>query len=323
MRISRERLLFEAEATGFRAEVLEKAILLLNLLEGFRSHPYLKERLAIKGGTALNFFVFHELPRLSVDVDLNYIGAAEREVMLAERPKVEEAIQAVCSREGYNIRGKPSEHAGGKWFLRYESALGMGGNLEVDLNFMFRIPLWPVMNRDSFSVGSYRATGIPILDIHELAAGKLTALFARSSSRDLFDVHLLLTRGCLETQFLRLAFVIYGAMKRKDWRTVTVEDIKFEQKVLEDRLLPLLREDIISTIKQTRDWGNLLVQECRSLLDVVLPFKDTELEFLDRLLEQGEVVPSLLTSDETLAERIKRHPSLEWKALNIRQFKQR
>ena len=37
----------EAEATGFRAEALEKALRLLELLEGFRSHPFLKSRVAL------------------------------------------------------------------------------------------------------------------------------------------------------------------------------------------------------------------------------------------------------------------------------------
>lgn len=58
MRISKERLLTESAATGFRPDVLEKAIRLLNLLDSFRSHPFLKGRLALKGGTALNLFVF-------------------------------------------------------------------------------------------------------------------------------------------------------------------------------------------------------------------------------------------------------------------------
>jgi len=56
MRISKEKLFSEAEVTGFRPEILEKVIRLLSLLEGFRSHPFLKGRLALKGGTAINFF---------------------------------------------------------------------------------------------------------------------------------------------------------------------------------------------------------------------------------------------------------------------------
>ena len=72
--------------------------LLLRLLEGFQAHPFLKGRLALKGGTALNLFEFN-VPRLSVDIDLNYIGAIDLEKMQAERPKIEQALKAVCQRE--------------------------------------------------------------------------------------------------------------------------------------------------------------------------------------------------------------------------------
>jgi len=54
------------------------------------------------------------VPRLSVDVDLNYVGAADRESMLAERPKLELALQAVCGREGLTVKSLPAERAGGK-----------------------------------------------------------------------------------------------------------------------------------------------------------------------------------------------------------------
>jgi hypothetical protein len=39
-----------AAATGFRAEPLEKVIRLLEMLDGLRSHPFLKPRIALKGG---------------------------------------------------------------------------------------------------------------------------------------------------------------------------------------------------------------------------------------------------------------------------------
>jgi predicted nucleotidyltransferase component of viral defense system len=241
MKISKERLAVEAEATGFRSEVLEKVIHQLNLLDGFRSHPLLKKQLVLKGGTALNLFSFN-LPRLSVDIDLNYIGAVDRVTMIAERPKVEEAIRATCSREGFTVRRIPEQHAGGKWLLRYESALGQGGNLQLDLNFMFRIPLWPVMTLNSHPVGSYEVAGIQVLDIHELAAGKLCALLARQQGRDLFDSHQLLNHNDLEQKRLRLAFVVYGAMNRKDWRTVSLQDVDFAADELSHHLLPCSAE---------------------------------------------------------------------------------
>lgn len=43
-----------AGATGFRAETLEKVLLLLGLLDAIRAHPYTGPRVALKGGTALN-----------------------------------------------------------------------------------------------------------------------------------------------------------------------------------------------------------------------------------------------------------------------------
>ena len=320
MRISRERLLAEAEATGFRPEILEKVIHLLNLLQGFRSHPFLKERFALKGGTALNLFVF-SVPRLSVDMDLNYIGVADREAMLAERPKVEEAIRAVCLREDMTVVREPGDHAGGKWRLRYNAAPGGTGNLEVDLNFMFRVPLWDVTTTDSRQIGSSQASRIPILDLHELAAGKLTALLARHASRDLFDSHLLLTRHELDTERLRLAFTVYGAMNRRDWRTVQAEDVDFEARELRDQLLPTVRQGLLEECGDPHEWAATLVSECRSALGCVLPFRDPEREFLDRILSHGEIAPALLTDDGTLAERIARSPGLLWKAIHVRQYK--
>ncbi len=102
MRLSAEKLAVEAESTGFRPDVLEKVAHLLGLLDTLQSHPFLKGKLVLKGGTALNLFVF-DLPRLSVDIDLNYVGAENRNAMLEERPRIEQAVQAVFKREGYTV----------------------------------------------------------------------------------------------------------------------------------------------------------------------------------------------------------------------------
>ena len=319
MKISKERISAEARTTGFRPEVLEKVIQLLNLLEGFQSHPFLKGRWALKGGTALNLFLF-DLPRLSVDIDLNYIGAVDRQKMLEERPKVEQAVQAVCSREGINVSRMPTDHAGGKWQLRYDSSLGTAGNLEVDMNFMFRVPLWPVEIKDARQVGSYSARQIPVLDLHELAAGKLVAMFARHASRDLFDVHQLLTSGALCQEKLRLGFVLYGAMNRKDWRTVRIDDVAYDLGEVENHLLPVIRSEFLAEQKPG-DWAKGMIDQCREWLNAVLPMSDNELEFLNRILDHGEIKSELLTTGEEMAERIKVHPLLQWKALNVRRHK--
>jgi len=114
-------------------------------------------RVALKGGTALN--VFHsDLDRLSVDIDVNYVGAVEKEQMDADRPGLEDRIERLMESKGYAARREPSEHAGGKWIYRYASALGGAGTIEIDINYLYRGPLYGVNRMPSTAIGSYQAT---------------------------------------------------------------------------------------------------------------------------------------------------------------------
>jgi len=310
----------EAAATGFRAESLEKVIRLLEVLDGVRSHQFLKSRMVLKGGTALNLFVL-DVPRLSVDIDLNYIGAADRETMLAERPKVEQALQAVFGRLGLQVKRVPSDHAGGKWRLSYSGADGRSGTLEVDVNFMLRTPLWPPVQADSCRLGSFGISGIPVLDVHELVAGKLAALFGRTASRDLFDMHGLLVAGSFDAERLRLGFVVYGGISRRDWRTVSLDEVQADPLDVERRLVPLLRAGAGPARADLEAWSEALVAESRELLSAVLPLRPGEREFLDLLNGRGEIVPELLTGDTAMQELLRGHPGLLWKALNVRRHR--
>jgi len=318
MKVDRKLIAATAATLDARPDMVEKVIQLLHLLDSLNRHPFLKGRWTLKGGTALNMFVM-DFPRLSVDIDLNYTGAVERETMLAERPKIEQAVQAVCSREGFTITRMPTEHAGGKWRLTYASSIQEGGNLELDINFMLRIPLWPPVRRDSVPVGGVTCTQIQVLDIHELAAGKLAALMARHVSRDLYDAHGLLTRQSLDDDKLRLGFVVYGGMNRTEWRNLHLDDIAFSVQELRDQLVPVIRR--ATAIENIETWARQMVEECRAQMRRVLPLHDHEMQFLTKLNDHGEIDPSLLTSDGELAGRLAKHPMLLWKAQNVREHK--
>lgn len=309
-----------ARANGFNAEVVEKVFYLMHLLNALNAHPSLKGRWVLKGGTALNLFVLRH-PRLSVDIDLNYIGALEREEMLEERPRIEQAAQAVFSREGFTVRRTPSEHAGGKWRLSYPSYTGQTGSLEVDLNFMFRQPLWDIHHADSHPLGNYQAKDVPLLDLHELAAGKLSALFSRRQARDLFDCHRILDTDTLQRERLRIAFVVYGAMNRKDWRTISIADVDYDEAELARLLSPTLRARQPGEQASLAEYGMQLLEETRRSLSALLPFTDAERAFLDLLLDKGEIDATILTSNVSLQKRIQVQPLLEWKALNVRRHK--
>ena len=320
MRLTPTELSREAAATGFQSDLLEKVIRLIELLEAIRSHPFLGTRVALKGGTALNLFVF-DVPRLSVDVDLNYIGTADRDGMLSDRPKVEQAVQAVCGRLGIRTRRVPTEHAGGKWLLSYQAASGANATLELDVNFMLRTPLWPTVRADSRAVGTFAARNIPLLDLNELAAGKLAALLARSAARDLFDARHVLRDTRLDAAKLRLGFVVYGGVNRKDWRTASVDDVKADANEVATMLIPLVRGDAAPNRADLSQWTRALVSDCRELLSVVLPLTMNEREFLSRLNDRGEIVPESLAGNGEMQALIRNHPGLLWKALNVRRHR--
>jgi len=317
MTLSRSDLERVSASTGFQAEPLEKVLRLLDLLQSLRSHPFLKGRFVLKGGTALNLFLF-DVPRLSVDLDLNYIGAGDRETMLREKPGIEQAMNAVCRRVGIRVMRVPGEHAGGKWRLSYDSAMGRTGTLELDLNYVLRIPLWPYNVGDSRPVGSFIATQVPVLDVHELAAGKLAALFGRNASRDLFDVCTLLREQTLDRSRLRLGFVVYGGANRRDWREIALKDVRADPREVEQQLIPMLRADLAPARSDIGAWSESLVEEGRKLLSGLLPLTTDELEFLRFLNGHGEIRPDLLTADEAMQAAIRAHPGLQWKTLNVR-----
>lgn len=56
-------------------------------------------------------------------------------------------------------------------------------------------------------------------------------------------------------------------------------------------------------------------------MSVVLPLRAEELEFLDRLNDQGDIAPQILTADKDLQSTIRAHPGLKWKALNVRKHR--
>jgi hypothetical protein len=167
-------------------------------------------------------------------------------------------------------------------------------------------------------VGTWQATDIPVLDIHELVAGKLAALLSRHRARDLFDCQQMLLLDTLDRGRLRVAFVVYGAMNRRDWRGVAIDDVAFDPRELSSQLLPSLPASTVANMDAV-EYGRMLVENCREALSGLLPFDAAEQVFLERLLDHGEIDGALLTPDTALQQRINAQPWLEWKAHNVRQ----
>ncbi len=320
MNLTREDVRKVAGTTGFPEEALEKSLRLLGVLKALSGYLGLEGRLVLKGGTALNLFLLR-IPRLSVDIDLNYIGSANRDAMMIERPLVERAIEGICQREGFVPRRVPGAHAGGKWRMAYRDVNGRNSHLSIDLNFMLRIPLWSPERLDSQVLGDTQVTNIAVVDRHELVGAKLVALLARHASRDLFDAVQMLRRDDWDLERLRLAFIVYGAWNRRDWRKVSVDDIQFEMQEIHSSLLPVLSRGMAPDKSNIQVWLQGLVDECRERMTQLLPLPGEHMEFLTRLNERGEIAPELVTSDARMLALLVDHPMMKWKASNVREHR--
>ena len=120
---------------------------------------------------------------------------------------------------------------------------------------------------------------------------------------------------------LRLAFVVYGGISRRDWREITVDEVKADPNEIDRMLVPMLRADLAPSKNRLPAWTKQLVDDCRGLLSVVLPLAPNEVEFLDLLNDRGEIAPEFLSSDSGMQTVIRKHPGLRWKAINVKKHR--
>lgn len=309
-----------ADETGHQTGTLEKVMRLLDLLQEIAHDSVLAERLVLKGGTALN--IFHlGLDRLSVDIDLNYVGALDRTMMEAERPTVDAALNRLLVSQGYGIRRRPDEHAGGKWIGRYASALGGNATLEVDVNYMARQPLFGATRMNSVSLGDMRARDVLVLDIHEIVAGKLVALVDRHAARDLFDARRILSIDGLDWGRIKAAVLALGASGRRDWRTMSLDAIKGDPREFRQKLAICLPRDRFAGKDDVDAWVDETIALCRERFAFLFVLTANEREFLDAVLDRGEINAGLLDIAPEIRVRIGAMPMLAWKCRHVRKHR--
>ena len=125
----------------FEPRTIDKVERLFDLLDEMERHPALKGKLALHGGTAINLFMLN-VPRLSVDIDVSYIGCVSRDGIIADRPRIGEGIENVARALGYAVETHSSGHAGRTFLLRYRGDWGVD-HVKVDCIYMNRSPILP------------------------------------------------------------------------------------------------------------------------------------------------------------------------------------
>ncbi|MGA3208047.1 MAG: nucleotidyl transferase AbiEii/AbiGii toxin family protein [Syntrophales bacterium] len=230
---------------------------------------------ALKGGTAINFFV-RDLPRISVDIDLVYLPIGDRDLSLHE---MSDALIRISGSIKSKIPGtkiiprkiKGTDFLSGLFVQRQETIV------KIEPNLVIRGSVHPPERR----IMSPKARGIfemsvecRTLSADELYAGKICAALDRQHPRDLFDIHMLLKDGEISAS-MRKVFIVYlishdrpmvevlnpgfadiRPVFETEFKDMTIEEVSCED-------LEKTRENLISRIAE-----ELTVQEKQFIVSV-------------------------------------------------------
>ena len=299
-------LMRTAHEQGFNLDLFEQAYRLAHLLGEIGANRWLNSRLALKGGTCINLF-HADLPRLSVDMDLNYIGSVARDAMLEEKPVIMDAVRDLVREHGYVPEDIRTSYAGWTVKFVYESVRDSRTSIKADINFLNRVPLFGVESLpipDILGLGTIKA---PCLAVDEVYGGKLKALAVRGEPRDVFDAALLFSGGIdHDIGPLRKAFLFYGFMDDASLSTVDLNSIgRLRPREYEQRLYPVLRH---GDRPDPQDLADQVIPTMEAMLDLT----EDELAF-GKALEAGEYLPGLLFGDVHVSSDISIHPAAEWR----------
>lgn len=208
-----------ANKQNFIRDTLEKVVRLNEVLDYINSNPIMKGCLALKGGTAINLTVFH-LPRLSVDIDLDYCSEGNRDEMLEQRQKISEDLKKFMQTQGYslNLRSR-SRHSLDSFVFTYINLGGMKDNIKVEINYSLRSHLFELEDKPVLSDVIHMEHLITVLSPVELFAAKINALLSRAAARDLYDTYNMIELDLFskdEYEMLRKSVVFYTAISQEE-----------------------------------------------------------------------------------------------------------
>ncbi|MBX3648581.1 MAG: nucleotidyl transferase AbiEii/AbiGii toxin family protein [Rhodocyclaceae bacterium] len=166
-----------------------------------------ERRFALKGGTAINLFE-HDLPRLSVDIDLTWLPVGD---FASDVRDISAALEGI----GDRLRTGPLRlqvHTSGT------EATGVHRLIASRNRARVQIETTPVMRGTVHPVRTMRVrpgveqnfgfAEMQVLDFADLYAGKLSAALSRQHPRDLFDLQPILDDGRLDERLWR-TFLVY------------------------------------------------------------------------------------------------------------------
>jgi len=293
---------------------MKKILRLIDVLEFLNQDIFLKQRLALKGGTAINLLEFN-LPRLSVDIDLDYTINSNVNKMKKDREKISAMIFKFMEQQGY-IRKKSDRQSFilDSYYFTYTNAGGNKDNIKFDINYVMRAHLYDVQSRLILPKGFSMGCEVNSLNSVEIYGSKINALNNRAAARDLYDIYRLVKSEMFKNDMkqLRKSVIFYHVL------TSDKVNGNFDLKATEQlnqhsilrELVPVLKKGEVFILKESLD-------EVKSFVEKLMIMTEDEKEFINRF-DNGEYCPELLFEDKKILDNIRNHPMAIWKANKLK-----
>ena len=295
--------------SGFVRDTFEKVLRLKEILRFLDEDEFLREHLLLKGGTAINLTVFN-LPRLSVDIDMDYTPNDTREDMLECREKIKNVIKEYMESEGYLLSDASRfSHSLDAFHYNYQNAGGNRDMIKIELNYSLRAHIFEPVYRSILPGAFDDGLKIRMVNPMEIFAAKGNALITRAAARDLYDWFNMMSVGLFEEQrdLFRKCFVFYMTISadtlNKSFDTSAIDTLDFN-KIRRD-LFPVLNKKDNFQLDERKKLAKQYIENL-----MILTAK--EQEYLDNF-ENKKYIPELLFDDVDIVKRIKNHPMALWK----------
>ncbi|MFA7204893.1 MAG: nucleotidyl transferase AbiEii/AbiGii toxin family protein [Saccharofermentanales bacterium] len=300
----------QAKELGFVRDTYEKVCRLTDILKFFENDALLGNSLALKGGTAINLTIFN-LPRLSVDIDLDFSKNVTRDEMMATRSIINDRIEKFMKANGYLLSPKSKQyHALDSFVYEYSNSGGMKDNIKVEINYMLRCHVLETEQRHFES--SWEPIGVSVLSVApiEIFASKIVALINRTAPRDLYDIYNLVKFGLIdesEEPLLRKCVVFYSAIGAES------PPFEFQFNMIDQVTQNRIKTDLYPVLRNKDKFDLKTAQmQVKAWLESLLKLEDNEQEFLD-VFRNKTYQPELLFESTEIVERIRNHPMALWK----------
>lgn len=273
--------------------------LLLNVL------PYVaKEQVfALKGGTAINFFV-RELPRLSVDIDLTYIPFDDRSTALRGITDGLGRIKNDLSQSVFGIQATLLPQRDGQE-AKLRCTLD-NAQIKIEVNTTMRGCLQEprlMQVADAVQDEFELFAAINVVAQGELYGGKICAAVDRQHPRDLFDIHQLFENEGI-TEEVKLGFIAALIGSNRPIHEMLRPNFQDQRTVFKNHFEGMTTKPF--SYQDFEDTRERLVKELNDLLTV---------DDRNFLVSFNAGIPSW---DLYPLDGLEKMPAVNWKLTNIR-----